>query len=179
MVRSSRFEKSSCQNDASSVLEWISLPCSVAQGKKYVVQIDPLVGEVLRAIHISEADFETLQGSWFPCSVFSMLNQNGNSTCEPYRAKFKFMTSCSLTHVYISYSFLLVLLFGNCHSIQNGSLVSTAILEGECLKSMLPDPILKAHSYTIWVDAVIRTVDSQKLFPGWRQSVLSLESFVP
>jgi len=61
MVRSSRFENSSCQNDASSVLEWISLPCSVAQGKKYVVQIDPLVGEVLRAIHISEADFETLQ----------------------------------------------------------------------------------------------------------------------
>jgi len=63
MVKSSRFEKSSCQNDASSVHEWISLPCSVAQGKKYVVQIDPLVGEVLRAIHISEADFERLQGS--------------------------------------------------------------------------------------------------------------------
>ena len=61
--------------DASSVCEWISLSLSVAQGKKYVVQIDPLVGEVLRAIHISEADFETLQGSMFPRSVSSFESE--------------------------------------------------------------------------------------------------------
>lgn len=41
----------------------LSPPClSVNPAKKYAVQIEPLVGELLKAIQISESDFCTLQG---------------------------------------------------------------------------------------------------------------------
>jgi len=38
-------------------------PPSVSPGKKYPVQIEPLAGELLRAIHITETDFLTFQGT--------------------------------------------------------------------------------------------------------------------
>lgn len=43
----------------------VFLVCSVGQGKKYAVQIEPVVGELLRPISISEQGFLALQGRWW------------------------------------------------------------------------------------------------------------------
>ena len=37
--------------------------CSVGSNKKYPVQIESVVGELLRAVHITEANFTALQGT--------------------------------------------------------------------------------------------------------------------
>ena len=46
-----------------NVRECFGLLFSVGQGKKYAVQIEPIVGELLRPIFIAEPGFLTLQGT--------------------------------------------------------------------------------------------------------------------
>ena len=42
----------------------MSFFCSVGQGMKYPVQIEPLVGEMLKPVSMSEGDFITMQGTY-------------------------------------------------------------------------------------------------------------------
>ena len=42
---------------------------SIASGKKYAVQVDPVVGELLRPIILSESEFIALQSKCWNCST--------------------------------------------------------------------------------------------------------------
>ena len=41
---------------------------SIASGKKYAVQVDPVVGELVRPIILSESEFIALQSKRWNCS---------------------------------------------------------------------------------------------------------------
>lgn len=76
---------------------------SVGQGKKYAVQIEPVVGELLRPIYISEQGFLALQGVWPSLSIFTSsysppcreAERNARGVRETEQPKWR----CSFCHI--------------------------------------------------------------------------------
>lgn len=77
----------SCDNHViiSCVMIVMSL-CSVANMKKYSVQIEPVVGELLRPIYLSEPEFLALQSEWVGSDSwwsFYLLTHSPSCTLTP------------------------------------------------------------------------------------------------
>ena len=54
--------------------------CSVGSNKKYPVQIESVVGELLRAVHITEANFTALQGTHTHTHTHTLTHVHSPST---------------------------------------------------------------------------------------------------